>query len=139
MFRISTNRTEDSWSRKDLRKVQPSTDSSEILERITKIIPSDLSYEAAIDFFKMQLGTWRRFYKEDDTVEVDENFTADNKRVTQIKSLNIVFYVVDLNGREIKIKSGFYDTIQTSYKKIFENAAKVDPNISLEMLMGEKQ
>lgn len=137
MFRVSTNRTEESWSRKDIKKVKPSEDSSEILERITKIIPSDMSYEAAIDFFKMQLGTWRRFYKEDDEVDVVENFTKDNKRITQIKSLNIVFYVVDLNGRDIKIKSGFYDTIQTPYKEIFENADE-DPFAILETLQGVK-
>lgn len=139
MFRVTTNRTEESWSRKDIKKVKPSEDSSEILERITKIIPSDMSYEAAIDFFKMQLGTWRRFYKEDDEVDIVENFTKDNKRITQIKSLNIVFYVVDLNGRDIKIKSGFYDTIQTSYKEIFENANNdEDPFAILETLQGVK-
>ena len=145
MFHITTNKTEASWSRSDIRKAQPGADSNEILERITKATPSEMSYEAAIDFFKLQLGTWRRFYKEDDNVDITEGFTADNKRVTQIKSLNIVFYVCDLNGRDIKIKSGFYDTIQSYYKKIFEDQARaIDEEMAknsssdspLEMLHG---
>ena len=92
-----------------------------------------MSYDAAIDFFKTQLGTWRRFYKEDDKVEVDEAWTADNKRVTQIKSLNIVFYVREVDDRTIKIRSGFYDTIKTSCKKLFE-----DDKSQFEMLEGAK-
>ena len=119
--------------------------SDEILERITKIMPEGMSYDNAIDFFKMQLGTWRRFYKEDDKVQVDEAYTNDNRRVTQIKSLNIVFYVIEMTDREIKIKSGFYDTIKTSYKKLFEEPNEspaeekpVPPEEQIEMLEKAK-
>ena len=127
------NKTEESWSRRDIKNAKPSENSDEILERINKITPTDMSYDAAVDFFTMQLSSWRRFYKEDDKVQVDEAFTADNKRVSQIKSRNIVYYVVEMNEREIKIRNGFYDTIKTSYKKLFE-----DLDNGIEMLEGAK-
>ena len=133
MFHITTNKTEESWARNDIKNAKPSENSNEILERINNITPAGMSYDNAIDFFKMQLGTWRRFYKEDDKVQVDEAYTADNKRVTQIKSLNIVFYVREVSDREIKIKSGFYDTIKTSCKKLF-----ADPTNGIEMLEGAR-
>ncbi|WP_296322014.1 hypothetical protein [Treponema sp. UBA3813] len=133
MFHITTNKTEESWARSDIKNAKPSEDSNEILERINKLSTEGMSYEAAIDFFKTQLGTWRRFYKEDDKVEVDEAWTADNKRVTQIKSLNIVFYVREVDARTIKIRSGFYDTIKTSCKKLFE-----DDKSQFEILEGAK-
>ena len=133
MFHVTTNKTEESWARTDIKNAKPSEDSNEILERINKLSTEGMSYETAIDFFTMQLGTWRRFYKEDDKIEVDEAYTADNRRVTQIKSLNIVYYVIEVNDREIKIKNGFYDTIKTSYKKLFD-----DPSNQFEMLQGEK-
>lgn len=136
MFRVTMNKTEESWARSDIKKAKPSEDSSEILERINKLGTEGLTYETAIDFFKMQLGTWRRFYKEDDKVEVDEAYTADNKRVTQIKSLNIVYYVREINENQIKITSGFYDTIKTSCKKLFIFPETEGDNF--EMLEGAK-
>ena len=139
MFRISTNKTEESWSRSDIKKAKPSEDSNEILERINKINTEGMSYDTAIDFFKLQLATWRRFYKEDDKVDVDEAYTADNKRVTQVKSLNIVFYVREIGPNEIKITSGFYDTIKTSCKKLFEDLEPpADGKDPLEMLESAK-
>ena len=140
MFRISTNKTEESWARNDIKKAKPSEDSNEILERINKLSTEGMSYETAVDFFKLQLATWRRFYKEDDNVEVDEAYTADNKRVTQVKSLNIVFYVREVGPNEIKVTSGFYDTIKTSCKKLFEDLDKqIDEKDSLEMLKSAKE
>lgn len=140
MFRISTNKTEESWARNDIKKAKPSEDSNEILERINKLSTEGMSYETAVDFFKLQLATWRRFYKEDDNVEVDEAYTADNKRVTQIKSLNIVFYVRELGPNEIKVTSGFYDTIKTSCKKLFEDLNKqIEGKDSFEMLERAKE
>ncbi|MBB5224713.1 hypothetical protein [Treponema ruminis] len=139
MFRISTNKTEESWSRNDIKKAKPSEDSNEILERINKLSTEGMSYDTAIDFFKLQLATWRRFYKEDDKVDVDEAYTADNKRVTQVKSLNIVFYVREIGPNEIKITSGFYDTIKTSCKKLFEDLEPpADGKDPLEMLESAK-
>ncbi|MDY6396249.1 MAG: hypothetical protein SPL22_00830 [Treponema sp.] len=140
MFRISTNKTEESWARNDIKKAKPSEDSNEILERINKLSTEGMSYETAVDFFKLQLATWRRFYKEDDNVEVDEAYTADNKRVTQIKSLNIVFYVREVGPNEIKVTSGFYDTIKTSCKKLFEDLNKqIEGKDSFEMLERAKE
>ena len=140
MFRISTNKTEESWARNDIKKAKPSEDSNEILERINKLSTEGMSYETAVDFFKLQLATWRRFYKEDDKVEVDEAYTADNKRVTQIKSLNIVFYVREVGPNEIKVTSGFYDTIKTSCKKLFEDLDKqIEGKDSFEMLERAKE
>lgn len=140
MFRISTNKTEESWARNDIKKAKPSEDSNEILERINKLSTEGMSYETAVDFFKLQLATWRRFYKEDDNVEVDEAYTADNKRVTQVKSLNIVFYVREVGPNEIKVTSGFYDTIKTSCKKLFEDLDKqIEEKDSLEMLKSAKE
>ena len=140
MFRISTNKTEESWARNDIKKAKPSEDSNEILERINKLSTEGMSYETAVDFFKLQLATWRRFYKEDDNVEVDEAYTADNKHVTQIKSLNIVFYVREVGPNEIKITSGFYDTIKTSCKKLFEDLDKqIEEKDSFEMLESAKE
>lgn len=140
MFRISTNKTEESWARNDIKKAKPSEDSNEILERINKLSTEGMSYETAVDFFKLQLATWRRFYKEDDNVEVDEAYTADNKRVTQIKSLNIVFYVREVGPNEIKVTSGFYDTIKTSCKKLFEDLnEQVEGKDSFEMLERAKE
>ena len=140
MFRISTNKTEESWARNDIKKAKPSEDSNEILERINKLSTEGMSYETAVDFFKLQLATWRRFYKEDDNVEVDEAYTADNKRVTQIKSLNIVFYVREVGPNGIKITSGFYDTIKTSCKKLFEDLDKqIEGKDSFEMLERAKE
>lgn len=139
MFRVSTNKTEESWSRGDIKKVKPSEDSSEILERINKLSTEGMSYDTAIDFFKMQLGTWRRFYKEDDKVEVDEAYTADNHRVTQVKSLNIVYYVRELDGNKIKISSGFYDSIKDPCKKLFlDDESQVPPEEQMEMLERAK-
>lgn len=140
MFRISTNKTEESWARNDIKKAKPSEDSNEILERINKLSTEGMSYETAVDFFKLQLATWRRFYKEDDNVEVDEAYTADNKRVTQVKSLNIVFYVREVGPNEIKVTSGFYDTIKTSCKKLFEDLNnQVEGKDSFEMLERAKE
>lgn len=140
MFRISTNKTEESWARNDIKKAKPSEDSNEILERINKLSTEGMSYETAVDFFKLQLATWRRFYKEDDNVEVDEAYTADNKRVTQVKSLNIVFYVREVGPNEIKVTSGFYDTIKTSCKKLFEDLDKqIEGKDSFEMLERAKE
>ena len=133
MFHITTNKTEESWARTDIKNAKPSEDSNEILERINKMSTEGMSYDTAVDFFTMQLGTWRRFYKENDKVQVDEAYTADNKRVTQIKSLNIVYYVREIDDRNIKIVSGFYDTIKTSYKKLFE-----DESNKFEMLESAK-
>lgn len=133
MFHVSTNKTEESWARSDIKNAKPSTDSNAILERINKLSTEGMSYETAVDFFTMQLGTWRRFYKEDDKVQVDEAFTADNKRVSQIRSINIVFYVRELDPRRIKITSGFVDTITDPCKKLFE-----DPANGFEMLEGAK-
>ncbi|MBQ9908839.1 MAG: hypothetical protein IJM48_03475 [Treponema sp.] len=141
MYRISTNKTEESWARNDIKKIKPSEDSSEILERINKLSTQGMSYDTAVDFFKMQLGTWRRFYKEDDKVEVDEAYTADNRRVTQVKSLNIVFYVREISPTEIKITSGFYDTIKTSCKKLFEeetDSNQQNASDSIKMLESAK-
>ena len=120
MYHITTNKTEDSWSRSDIRKAAPSSDSNEILQRINLQNTEDMSYDTAIDFIKMQLATWRRFYKEDDNVEVDEAYTVENKKVTQIKSLNLVYYVRELDSERIKITSGFYDTIKEPCKKLFD-------------------
>ena len=140
MFRISTNKTEESWTRNDIKKAKPSEDSNEILERINKLSTEGMSYETAVDFFKLQLATWRRFYKEDDNVEVDEAYTADNKRVTQVKSLNIVFYVREVGPNEIKVTSGFYDTIKTSCKKLFEDLNnQIEGKDSFEMLERAKE
>lgn len=139
MFRVSTNKTEESWARNDIKKIKPSEDSNEILERINKLNSEGMSYATAVDFYKLQLATWRRFYKEDDKVEVDEAYTADNKRVTQLKSLNIVFYVREIGPNEIKITSGFYDTIKTSCKKLFEDLeTSADGKDPLEMLESAK-
>ncbi|MBQ9206236.1 MAG: hypothetical protein IJ158_05930 [Treponema sp.] len=133
MFHVTTNKTEESWARSDIKKAKPSENSDEILERINKLSTEGMSYETAVDFFTMQLGTWRRFYKEDDKVEVDEAYTADNRRVTQVKSLNIVYYVREMPENKIKITSGFYDTIKTSCKKLFE-----DESNGIELLEGAK-
>ncbi len=144
MFRVTTNRTEQSWARTDIKNAKPSEDSNEILERITKIMPEGMSFDAAVDFCKMQLGTWRRFYKENDKVDVDEAFTAENKKVTQIRSLSIVFYVREIDDRNIKISSGFYDTIKDPCKKLFEEEhsqvpnEKAEPKDPFEMLEGAK-
>lgn len=125
MFRVSTNKTAESWARTDIKNAKPSEDSNEILERINKLSTEGMSFDTAVDFFKMQLATWRRFYKEDDKVEVEEAFTADNKRVNQIKSLNIVYYVRELGDNKIKITSGFYDTTKDPCKKLFD----IQPNM----------
>ncbi|MBP3773028.1 MAG: hypothetical protein J6I53_10135 [Treponema sp.] len=127
MFHISTNKTEDSWARNDIKNAKPSEDSNEILERINRLSTEGMSYDTAIDFFTMQLGTWRRFYKEDDKVEVDEAFTADNHRVTQIKSLNIVYYVREIDSTKIKITYGFYDTVKDPCKKLFMDVDSQTP------------
>lgn len=133
MFHITTNKTEESWSRTDIKKVKPSEDSNEILERLNNLKTEGLSYSSAIDLFKMQLATWRRFYKENDAVDVTEAYTAENKRVTQIRSLNIVFYVREISADKIKITSGFYDTIKDPCKKIFDDLSN-----QIELLEGAK-
>ena len=133
MFHISTNKTEESWARQDIKNAKPSEDSNEILDRINKLGTEGMNYEAAIDFLKLQLGTWRRFYKENDMVEVDEAFTPENHRVTQIKSLNIVYYVRELKDSKIKVTSGFYDTIKDPCKKLFMTSEN-----QLEILEGAK-
>ena len=119
MFHVTTNKTEESWSRADIKKVKPSEDPNDIVNRINRQAAEGMDYKTAIDFLKAQLGTWRRFYKENDMVEVDEAFTPENHRVTQIKSLNIVYYVRELKDSKIKVTSGFYDTIKDPCKKLF--------------------
>ena len=57
MYHITTNKTEDSWSRSDIKNAKPSENSNEILERINKIAPENMAYDTAIDFFTTQLGT----------------------------------------------------------------------------------
>lgn len=121
MYHISTNKTEESWSRSDIRKAAPGTDSNEILERINMATAQTMPYSTAVDFLKLQLATWRRFYKEDDTVQVDEAYTAENKQVSQIRSLNIVYYVRVIDSETIKVTGGLFDTIKDSCKKLFED------------------
>ena len=123
MFHVTTNKTEESWARADIKKAKPSENSDEILERIQKLSTEGMSYESAVDFFKSQLATWRRFYKEDDNVQVDEAFTADNRKVTRVKSLNIVFFVKERDRTTYKVTSGFVDTIKDSATKLFDDEA----------------
>ena len=133
MFHITTNKTEESWARSDIKKAKPSENSDEILERINKLSTEGMSYETVIDFFKMQLGTWRRFYKEDDQVVIDEAYTADNKKVTRILSKNIVFYIRETGPNAYKVSSGFVNSIKEPAAKLFE-----DVDNSFEMLEGAK-
>lgn len=105
MFHVSTNKTEESWTRGDLEKLKPSSDSQEIIDRINKLNTEGMSYSTAIDFIKAQLGTWRRFYKQDSKVEAEEDWTETNLRFTRIRSLDIVYKITDLGNGKIKIKS----------------------------------
>jgi len=123
MYYHTTNKTEESWARSDIEKLKPSKDSKEILERINKLNISAMSYETVIDFIKAQLSTWRRFYKEDDKVEVEEAWTPDNRKVTRIKSLDIVYYVRIKKDGTYKVNSGTTDTINEKYAYIFEDSA----------------
>ncbi|MCR4823424.1 MAG: hypothetical protein K5873_11205 [Treponema sp.] len=121
MYHISTNKTEESWSRSDIKKAKPSENSDEILERINKLGIDGMDYDTVVDFYKMQLGTWRRFYKEDDNVEVDEAWTLDNRKITRIRSLNIVFYIREKKDGTYKVNSGFVDTINEKYASLFDD------------------
>ncbi|WP_407426083.1 hypothetical protein [Treponema sp.] len=105
MFYHTTNKTEESWSRTDLEKLKPSSDSSAIIERINKVNTEGMSYETAVDVIKAQLGTWRRFYKQNDIVEAEEDWTESNLRFTKIQSIDIFYKITDLGNNKIKIKS----------------------------------
>lgn len=107
MHYASENKTEESWSRMGVRKASPSENSDEIMDRILKLSTDGMSYETAVDFFKHQLATWRRFYKQDDSVHVEENLTSSQKRVSSIKSKNIVFYVRERSDGSVKVKAAF--------------------------------
>ncbi len=133
MFHITTNKTEESWSRNDIKSAKPGEDSNEILERINKLSTEGMSYETVVDFLQMQLGTWRRFYKEDDSVDVSEAWTADNKKVTRILSKNILFYVRETGANSYKVTSGFVNSIQDPCNKLFEDSGK-----NFEILEGAK-
>lgn len=133
MFHITTNKTEESWSRNDIKSAKPGEDSNEILERINKLSTEGMSYETVVDFLQMQLGTWRRFYKEDDSVDVSEAWTADNKKVTRILSKNILFYVRETGANSYKVTSGFVNSIQDPCNKLFEDSGN-----SFEILEGAK-
>ena len=133
MFHITTNKTEESWSRNDIKSAKPGEDSNEILERINKLSTEGMSYETVVDFLQMQLGTWRRFYKEDDSVDVSEAWTADNKKVTRILSKNILFYVRETGANSYKVTSGFVNSIQDPCNKLFEDNGK-----NFEILEGAK-
>ncbi|MBQ0050799.1 MAG: hypothetical protein KBT11_01900 [Treponema sp.] len=109
MFYASTNKTEESWSRMSVQKAKPSQNADEIMDRILKNADKSMSYETAVDFFKLQLGTWRRFYKQDDSVQVEETVTGDKLRVSRIKSLNIVFYIKEKADRTVDIRASFTD------------------------------
>jgi len=120
MFHVSTNKTEESWARKDIKDVKPSENSDEILERIQKLSIEGMSYDTVVDYYKTQLGTWRRFYKQDDKVEIEEAWTSDNRKVTRILSLNIVFYIREKKDGSFKVNGGFVDSIQEKYAVLFE-------------------
>lgn len=107
MFHVTTNKTEESWSRADIKKVKPSEDPNDIVNRINRQAAEGMDYKTAIDFLKAQLGTWRRFYKQSDVVELEEDWTETNLPFTKITSLNIYYTVTDLGNNKIKIKQGF--------------------------------
>ncbi len=109
MFYASTNKTEESWSRMGIKKAKPSEDSNELVDRIARLSISGMRYETVVDFYKTQLASWRRFYKQDDTVEIDETFTSDQMRCARVQSLNIVFYVKEMKDGTVKTKVGFTD------------------------------
>ena len=51
-----------------------------------------------------------------------------------------MFYVREISPNEIKVTSGFYDTIKTSCKKLFEDLDKqVEEKDSFEMLESAKE
>lgn len=107
MFYVSTNKTEESWSRNAIRKAKPSDDTNELVDRIARLSISGMSYESVVDFYKLQLASWRRFYKQSDEVDVTESFTSDSLRCSRIKSLNIVFYVKEMEDGTLKTNAGF--------------------------------
>lgn len=92
MFYASTNKTEESWSRMGIRKMMP-TNPDEILSKVSSLNSSGMRYETAVDFYSCQLATWRRFYKQDDSVTKDESVSSDGLRITKLKSMNIVFTI----------------------------------------------
>ncbi len=109
MFHVSTNKTEESWSRMGIKKAKPSEDSNELVDRIARLSISGMQYETVVDFYRTQLSSWRRFYKQDDNVTIEETFTTEKMRCSRIQSMNIVFYVKEMKDGSVKTKVGFTD------------------------------
>lgn len=107
MFYASMNKTKDEWTRKGIRNEKPSDNSDEILDRIHKLNIDGMSFDDVVDYYRMQLSSWRRFYKESDEVVVTHSVTSGNLRAARIKSLNIVFYIIEESSSKLKINASF--------------------------------
>lgn len=102
MFYASTNKTEESWCRMGIRKMMPNANPDEIFNKISSLSTSGMKYETAVDFYSCQLATWRRFYKQDDSVIKDESIASDGTRITKIRSMNIIFTVSENKDGHVK-------------------------------------
>lgn len=109
MYYATTNKTAESWKRGDIRALEPDQTADAIIERVRSISVDGLMFASVVDCYKTSLASWRRFYKQDDTVSVEESVTADNLNCTRLQSMNIVFCVMEKKGGGIETKASLVD------------------------------
>ena len=98
---VSTNKTAESWGRKDIRTMEPDKNADTIIDRVRAMSIEGLTFDSVVDCYKTSLASWRRFYKQDDKIEVEETVSDTGLSCTRIQSMNIIFYVIEKKGGEI--------------------------------------
>lgn len=105
----STNKTERSWKRMGIREIEPDTNTDSIMDKVRALPIDGMSFQNVVDYYKMNLASWRRFYKQDDTVQVTEALTKDGSNCTRLQSLNIIFYIIERKKGKVEIKASLCD------------------------------
>ena len=106
---VKTNKTEDTWNRKDIRDMEPGENTDSIIDRIRELDISGMSFQNVVDYYRMNLASWRRFYKQDDTVNVNEVTTEKGLNSTRLQSMNIIFYITEKKNGGLSIKATLSD------------------------------
>ncbi len=106
---VSTNKTAESWGRKDIRTMEPDKNADTIIDRVRAMSIEGLTFDSVVDCYKTSLASWRRFYKQDDKIEVEETVSDTGLSCTRIQSMNIIFYVIEKKGGKIETKASLVD------------------------------
>ena len=121
MYYASTNKTAESWGRKEIRDMEPDKNADAIIDKVRAISIDGLTFESVVDCYKTSLASWRRFYKQSDTVEVEKTVLDNGLSKMRIQSLNIIFYVIEKKNGGVDVKASLVD-----FSNHVEKGGKID-------------